>query len=235
MSSAPGPRRAYLEGVRDGAPFSLVVGPFGFIFGVAAAEAGLDILATMAMTALVVAGASQITALALLEEGGPVFVALLAGLAVNLRMALYSAALAPRFGALPLWQRAVAAYFLTDLSYTMSELRFGKGAMGLGARLAYYLGIATVPTVFWYAMTWIGAVIGGRLPESWPLEMAIPIAFLAIVGPMLRTLPHVVTAFVSVVLALLFAGLPYSLGLLLAAAGAIAAGSLTETWLERRG
>ena len=42
----------------------------------------------------------------LLTENAPIWAALFAGLAVNLRMAMYSAALVPHLGAAPLWQRA---------------------------------------------------------------------------------------------------------------------------------
>jgi predicted branched-subunit amino acid permease len=47
----------------------------------------------MTMTVLVIAGAAQFTALALLEEQAPMLIVIIAALAVNLHMAMYSAAL----------------------------------------------------------------------------------------------------------------------------------------------
>ena len=85
------PRQAFWRGYLDCAPFIVIVVPYSMLFGVVARDAGLDLLQTMSMTVLVIAGASQFTALALLQDQAPVFIALLTALAVNLRMAEYIA------------------------------------------------------------------------------------------------------------------------------------------------
>ena len=61
-------RRAYWQGFRDGLPFLLVIVPFGMLFGVLAAEAGWNLAEIMAMSVMVIAGASQFTALQLLTS-----------------------------------------------------------------------------------------------------------------------------------------------------------------------
>ena len=68
----------------------------------------------------------------------------------------------------------------------------------------------------WFGFTIVGAVLGTRVPESWALDFAIPIAFLAMIAPMFRTLAHVVAALVAVVASLVFVFVPYSLGLIIA-------------------
>ena len=110
--------RAFWQGFRAGAPFVLVVAPFGLLFGVVAAEAGLDIVQTMAMTVLVIAGASQFAAVQLLSDNAPTIVAILTGLAVNMRMAMYSASLTPHLGKASLGKRALAAYFFWSIRTT---------------------------------------------------------------------------------------------------------------------
>jgi predicted branched-subunit amino acid permease len=87
--------KAFWRGYLDCAPFIMIVVPYSTLFGVVARNAGLDVLQTMSMSmsVLVIAGASQFTALALLQDQAPVFIAVLTALAVNLRMAIYSAAL----------------------------------------------------------------------------------------------------------------------------------------------
>ena len=104
----------YWQGVRDGAPFILVIVPFSLLFGVVATEAGLNVLETMSFSVLVIAGAAQFTALQLLGDGAPTLIALVSALAVNLRMAMYSASLTPWIGEATLGQRAIAAYFTAD-------------------------------------------------------------------------------------------------------------------------
>jgi predicted branched-subunit amino acid permease len=108
------PRRALAAGLRMGLPFSLVVVPFGLVFGVAAIEAGFDTLQTGLFSLLVGAGAAQLAALQMIVEGAPLLIVVLTGTAVNLRLAMYSASLAPHLGAAPLRQRALAAFFLID-------------------------------------------------------------------------------------------------------------------------
>jgi hypothetical protein len=51
---------------------------------------------------------------------------------------------------------------------------------------------------------------------------------------MLRTPAHVAAAFLSVTLALVLAGLPYNLGLLVAGLAGMVAGAQVEVMLERR-
>jgi len=66
------------------------------------------------------------------------------------------------------------------------------------------------------------------------LDFAVPICFLAIIAPMMRTLAHMLAAVTSIVLALLLAGLPYNLGLLGAALVAMMVGAQVELWLARK-
>lgn len=110
-------RNAYWQGVRNGAPFVLVIVPFGMLFGVVATEAGFSLIQTISMSALVIAGAAQFASVQLLVDGAPVFVAILTGLAVNLRMVMYSASLTPHVGKAQTWQKVLISYFMVDQSY----------------------------------------------------------------------------------------------------------------------
>ena len=230
------PNSAYLMGVRDGAPFILVVVPFAMLFGVVAIEAGLRLGETLAMSVLVIAGASQFAALQLMIEDATVTLVLLAALTVNLRMAMYSAALVPHLGAAPFWQRACAAYLLFDQTYAVSVARFETDGADWPTpfKMAYYFGVATPIAPLWALATLAGALLGARAVETVQLDFVLPLMFLALVAPMLKSLAHVTAAGVSVALALALSGLPAGLGLLIAAAVAMMAGALVETWLETR-
>ncbi len=48
-------RAAFWTGVRDGAPFFLVIAPFSLLFGVAATEAGLDVVESLMFSVVVIA------------------------------------------------------------------------------------------------------------------------------------------------------------------------------------
>lgn len=229
------PRSAYWQGFRAGAPFILVIVPFGALFGVVAMEAGLNVVDTMSFSVLVIAGAAQFTALALMVDHAPTLIVLASALAVNLRMAMYSAALTPYLGQAKLWQRALIAYLLVDQSYATSHARFESDPpLTLPARLAFFFGSVTLVVPLWYLATLGGAVLGQQVPPALALDFAVPITFIALVMPMLRTLAHVAAALVGVLAALSLTWVPYNLGLLLAGTLGMIAGAQTELWLERR-
>ena len=225
----------YLQGVRDGAPFVLVVVPFALLFGVVGTEAGLNLAEVMGFSVLVIAGAAQFTALQLMVDEAPTLVVLATALAVNLRMAMYSASLTPYLGHAKLWQRAAVAYLLVDQSYALSHLRYEtEPDMTLSARLRYFFGVITPVAPGWYAASFVGAVAGGAIPPEFALDFAVPITFLAMIAPALRTLAHVAAAVVSVVGTLVLFWLPYGTGLLVAAVLAMMVGAQVELWMGRR-
>lgn len=228
------PRTAFRQGLRDGAPFALAALPFGLVFGAIATEAGFNIAEIMGFSILVIAGASQLAAVQLMSENAPVIVVLLTGLAVNLRMAMYSASMAPHLGAATLWQRAGVAYLLVDQAYAVAHTRFDQQPdMPLATKLAYYAGAVLPICPVWYGTTLAGALLGATIPAGIPVDFAVPITFIAMIAPMLRTPAHVVAAFVSVASALAFGFVPYNLGLLIAAVLAMMAGARVEIWHAR--
>jgi len=230
------PRSAYWRGVRDGAPFILVVTPFALLFGVVATEAGLNVVEAMGFSIVVIAGAAQFAALQLLVDNAPTVVVLASSLAINLRMAMYSASLTPHIGSAPLWQRILAAYFMVDQTYACSIAAYEtQPEWTVAQKIAYFFGTVTPICPMWYAMTLAGALIGTAMPAGLALDFAVPITFIALIAPMLRTAAHKAAALVAVALALVLAGLPYNLGLMLAALGGMMTGAQVELWMERRG
>ena len=228
-------KSAYFKGVADGAPFILVIIPFSTLFGIIATEAGLNVFETLAFSVVVIAGAAQFTALQLMQENAPTVIVLASALAVNLRMAMYSASLTPWIGGAPLWQRALAAYLTVDQSYVCAIAQYEREpTMTVPQRITYFFGAVTPVVPLWYAFTFVGAMLGAQVPESWALDFAIPITFLAMIAPMFRTLAHVVAAFVAVAVSLPAVGIPYSLGLIVAGVAGMMAGAQTELWLDRR-
>ncbi|NCO21231.1 MAG: branched-chain amino acid ABC transporter permease [Rhodobacterales bacterium] len=229
------PKSAYRRGIRDGAPFIIVLAPFSLLFGVVATEAGLTLAQMMGFNVLVIAGAAQFTAVSLMQEGAPIAIVLATALAVNLRMAMYSASLVPHLGAAALWQRAIASYMNVDQTYASSILEYERHPeMTPDEKMAYFFGISTPIVPCWFGFAIVGAAVGASIPPAFALDFALPIAFIAMVAPALRTLAHVAAAFTSMVMALTLAWVPSGLGLLIAAGCAMGVGALVETAMERR-
>lgn len=229
------PKSAYWQGFRAGLPFVLVVCPFALLFGVVATEAGLNVVETMSFSVLVIAGAAQFTALQLMLEDAPTVIVLASALAVNLRMAMYSASLAPHFGQGPLWQKALAAYLTVDQSYAVSILKYEREPdMSVAAKLAFFFGTVSPIAPLWYALTLVGALIGSAIPPEYGLDFAVPITFIALVAPALRTPAHIAAALVSVTLALVLNWVPYNFGLMISALSAMVIGAQVELWQDRK-
>lgn len=229
-ATAPrGPGLAFAAGVVRALPFLIVLVPFGMVFGVAAVKAGLDFWQVVAFSTLVLAGASQIIALQLLVENAPLLIILISALAVNLRLAMYSAALVPWFGQASLGLRAAVAYALIDQTFAMSLKQFEDNPrMTMAQRGAYFFGTALVMAATWPVCTALGATLGQAIPPEYALDFAVPITFLSMIAPALRSFPHLVTALTAFTLAALLRGLPYGLGLIVASVIAMIVGAEIE-------
>ena len=227
--------REFWQGCRDGTPFILVIVPFGAVFGVVATEAGLNLAQTMGFSVLVIAGAAQFVAVQMMTDNAPVLIVLAASLAVNLRMAMYSAALAPHLGPISWWKRGIVSYFMVDQAFAASILKYEKvPTLTHAQKFAYYMGIIVPVCPLWYVSTWGGAVLGQAVPADLPIDFAVPITFLALIVPMLRSLAHVAAALVSIIGVLVLSFMPFNTGLLVAALLAMMTGAEVERRLTAR-
>ncbi len=182
------------------------------------------------MSVLVIAGAAQFTAVSQIADAAPVGIVIITALAVNIRMAMYSAALVPYLGGAPFWKRAFAAYLLVDQTYVMGVSKYeNEPDMSVSARYAYFFGIISHLAPVWYASTFLGAYLGASIPDAFALDFAVPITFVAMTAPLLKSLAHIGAALTSVALALALSGLPYGTGLLIAAVIAMCVGAFIET------
>ena len=189
----------------------------------------------MAFSVVVFGGAAQFTALQLMVDDVPTAIVLISSLAVNLRVAMYSASLTPFIGGAPLWQRAIAAYFIVDQTYASSVAKFeAEPDMTIPERIAYFFGVVVPICPTWYAFTLVGALVGGQIPPEYALDFALPITFLALIAPMLRTGAHITAAVVAIMVSLLCAAIPYNQGLIIGGMAGMMAGARVELWMTKK-
>ena len=218
-------RAALAAGALATVPILPAIAPFGVIYGTLAIETGLGPVQALAMAALVIAGASQLAALQLLGEGAPLAVILLTAGAVNLRMAMYSASLAPYWRGISSRWRALAAFGLHDQDYALSMVRYqSRPEEAPYERLGFFLGSFLMTVPVWMGSTLVGIELGAHLPAELGLEFFVPLAFLALIAPMLRGRPEVLAAAVAMAVSVVLSDLPYRSGLFVAAAAGIATG-----------
>ena len=134
----------------------------------------------------------------------------------------------------PLWKRACIAYFNVDQTYALGQIEYeARPDQPLATKIAYFAGVAAPLCPMWYLFTYIGAVAGGQIPPEYALDFAVPITFLALIAPSLKSLAHVAAAMTSIIVALLLAGLPSGTGLIVAAIVAMMVGARVELWQGR--
>ena len=101
-------------------------------------------------------------------------------------------------------------------------------------KVAYYFGCMALICPFWYGFTLMGALVGQAIPTAFSLDFAAPVCFIALTAPLVRSGPRVIAALVAGITALAFAWVPWSLGLLVAAALGVFVGGQAEIFLARR-
>jgi 4-azaleucine resistance transporter AzlC len=209
--------------VRAVAPLLLGVIPFGFIYGALAVQMKVPASIAQAMSSIVFAGSAQFVAAPLIESATPALVFVATVFVVNLRHLLYSASVAPYLEPLsPLW-KVLLAYLLTDEAYAVTIVHYQTGG-GTPNKHWFFLGAGLGLWTSWQSSTAVGIFIGAQVPASWSLDFALPLTFIAIVVPMLKNRAYVTAALVAGVVGVLTLGLPYKMGLMLAAVLGIAAG-----------
>jgi len=219
------------------ATFPLVLGaiPFGIIFGAVAVSNGLSGWATAAMSAFVFAGSSQFVAAGMVAGGAGLAFIVLTTFVVNLRHSLYSTTLAPHMRHLPHRWLLPLGFWLTDESFAVVIERYNRPDRS-PLKHWFFLGSAVIMYVNWSICTWIGIAAGQSIPnpEAWGLEFAMPVTFIGIVIPSLKSRSLVLSALAAGAGALVFAGLPNKLGLIVAALLGVLVGVLAAPYDAQR-
>ncbi len=226
--------RPFLAGARDTFPMLVGAAPFGVIFGTLAIGSGLPVWLALGLSALVFAGSSQFVAVSLIGSGTALPVIWLTTFVVNLRHALYSATLLPYARELPARWRWALAFWLTDETFAVVENQLRHHA-NVKDGAWYWLGSSLAMYFNWQLWTVVGVLLGQSVPvlATLGLDFAMVATFAAIVTLQLRERPVLFAALVSGIVALLARGLPYKLGLMLAAIAGVTTGVLVEMWSEQ--
>ncbi len=223
--------RPFLAGVKDCLPVLPGVMSFGLICGAAMVAAGVPRGAAVAMTLLVFAGTMQLAAVQLAATGAPLAVIALAGVIINLRFAMFSLSIAPHFQGLTGRVRALFAYALSDNSYAQSITHFTLHPDAPG-HVSYHAGVTLAIWSAWNTAAIAGVFLGAAFPREWQLEFTVSLTLLALGVANMRDRAAALAALAAGATALLSAGLPYRIGLILGACAGVAAGMLAERWIR---
>src|SRR5688500_12642488 len=146
---------------------------FGFVYGLAAREAGFSPIEVIAMSLIVFGGAAQFAAVGYVASGLAWPAIVLLTFLLNARHLLYSAALAPWFRHVPFWRRAVMAHLLTDEAFALTIAHNQR--VGRTDERGYWVAAIVATFIPWNIATFAGSVLGGEIPD--PNRFGIDIIF----------------------------------------------------------
>ena len=170
---------------------------FGFVYGLAARNAGFSPVEAMAMSALAFGGAAQFAAVGYVAGGLAWPGVILLTALLNARHLLYSAAIAPWLRDRPLAERAVMAHLLTDEAFALSMAHFRR----LGRADAWGYWVAGIGATFipWNLATLAGVLVGGSIPEPnrFGIDVIFPAAMVGLAVGLISGRREIVAAIVG--------------------------------------
>ncbi len=214
-------------GLIDLAPFVASIIPFAMTIGATIAASQVDNLVGFLGAPMIIGGTSQLAAITLLDAGAAALGVVITALAINLRVAVYSAVLAPKFGVQPRWFRWAGAAMIVDQTFAVVDARIDEGRDPAWIRRYYgtnAIGLALVFIVF----VGVGVLVGPAIPVSWELSFAGIVMFFALLIPSVTSRSTRVAAVVATALAIVLVDLPNGFGLVVAGLAGAGSGALVS-------
>lgn len=212
--------------IADGVPLFIPAIPFGFVVGLAITESAMPMWVGYLTSPVIFAGAAQLAVITLAGSAS-IWSVIVAGLVINTRHVMYSAAMAPAFQRQPRWMQWLGPYVLIDQTFALAFLHSDRPPAEFRR---YYLTVGFFFWCNWQVTVALGMLVGPIVPDSWRLEFAPAVMFLGLVLIGLERVPQAIAALVGGLTSLAAAGLQDRLGILVGAVAGVAAG----TWGEYR-
>lgn len=174
------PSEEFRYGLKRGFPIALGYIPVSFTFGLMAVSGGLPVWLVIFISLTNLTSAGQFAGTNLILAGAGYFEITLTTFIINIRYMLMSLSLSQKIEKkIPLYQRLLFAYGITDETFTVASMENSK------LSFYYMMGLITGPTFGWTFGTALGALICSNLPDSLSNAMGIALygMFIAIIIP----------------------------------------------------
>jgi predicted branched-subunit amino acid permease len=216
---------AVSDGLKQMFPVAVGVLPFATMIGVAIGNSPLSQLGGWLSGLVVSGGSAHLAITASLTVGASFVATVLTALIINSRTLIYGALLGPALRDQPRWFKWVAAYALVDQLYALVSTVTDQSAQYVRH---YYLAAMSILWSAYMLGVGAGVVLGPVIPSSWPLGLAVPIMFLAMLVPSMPTRPAQVAAVAALAAAMAGTVLPAGVGMIIAIGVGTAAGAIAE-------
>ncbi|WP_110642822.1 AzlC family ABC transporter permease [Salinicola sp. CPA57] len=194
----------WLTGVREAMPLLGGYIPVAVSFGLISTQAGFSTAETLAISALIYAGASQFLFVGMIASGSPLWLTVAMTLLINVRHVVYAPNIAPWLPQSRWWPWLM--HGLTDQVFALAHSRLPQ--LPASRRVGWFFGAAMLAWLSWIAGSLLGAVAGEWLTSRWPLlgevmPFALPALFLVLIVPRFTSRRWAAALVVTIAIALL--------------------------------
>ncbi|EPL6454918.1 MULTISPECIES: AzlC family ABC transporter permease [Providencia] len=208
-------QKTMMDGAAHSAPLNLAVIPWGVLAGSMAVETGLDFWQSVAMSAMVFAGAAQLVTLGLLNSGTGFITIVISVFFITSQHLLYGLTLRPQVKDFTTPQRLSIGFLLTDELFAISAAKRQSLSFPylFGAGFSFYL-VWLITSLCGIAM----ANIVGDLSRL-HLDFSVVATLLAIVVPLTKKISTLCGVIFSLVVAITLSMYSISSAIVIAGVG----------------
>lgn len=221
MSLDSNANQAFFRGAVAVLPLSLACAPWGLLVGSLAIGAGFTPLEGQGFSAIVFAGAAQLVAIGMIKSGASLLSILITTLLLTSQHLLYAMHMRPSIAPMSARWRLGLGFVLTDEFFALNSQQRSAAFdrwYALGTGFTFY--------VAWNIFTLIGLLLGRSIAnlESLGLEFSIAATFVALITPLVKSVPVVICVAVSLGCSVWFSWLGWQSALVLSGLAGMLAG-----------
>jgi 4-azaleucine resistance transporter AzlC len=231
MPDSSTPYQAFHQGAFAVVPLSLACAPWGLLVGSLAINAHMTPLESQGFSVIVFAGAAQLVAIGMIKNGASIISILLTTLLLTSQHLLYAMHMRPSIAGLPSRWRLSLGFLMTDEFFALNSHQhpdtFNRW---------YALGVGLTFYVVWNLFTFAGIILAKSIPDlqSLGLEFSIAATFIALVTPLVRSIPVLLCVAVSLASSVLLTALGWHSALIISGLAGMTSGFLAKQVLERK-
>ena len=173
-------KEQYITGLKWGVPVILGFIPVGIAYAIMARQAGFTISETIGMSVAVFAGASQMMAVGMYEQGAAIITMIIATFIINIRHLIMSTCVVNRIRGEKTLLKLLAVFGVTDESFAIFTTEDENKCT-----VYSFFGLITVTYTSWIIGSAFGAITSDFLPSiiTASLGIALYAMFLGILIP----------------------------------------------------
>ena len=169
----------FKRGFQQGLPIALGYIPVSFTFGLMAVNGGIPVWIAILVSLTNLTSAGQFAGVGLIIADASLIEITVTTFVINIRYMLMSLSLSQKITEMPLAQKCIMAFGITDETFAVASLE--KKAVSF----AYMIGLVSGPYWGWALGTALGALTTSFLPEKLQSSMGIALyaMFIALIVP----------------------------------------------------